>query len=73
MNYCYKIQPEVKISLLRIASEPNRTSYIRTIRTMTSKSKMASKSKMRLKIADPPKNRLKIEPILLKINRREMA
>ncbi len=73
MNYCYKIQAKVKISLLRIASEPNRTSYIRTIRTMTSKSKMASKSKMRLKIADPPKNRLKIEPILLKINRREMA
>ena len=73
MNYCYKIQPEVKISLLRIASEPNRTTYIRTIRTMTSKSKMASKSKMRLKIAMAPKNRLKIEPILLKINRREMV
>jgi len=73
MNYCYKIQPKVKISLLRIASEPNRTSYIRTIRTMTSKSKMASKSKMRLKIADPPKNRLKIDLARLKINRREMV
>lgn len=73
MNYCYKIQPKVKISLLRIASEPNRTAYIRTIRTMHSRSNMASKSKMRLKIAAAPKNRLKIDLARLKINRREMA
>ena len=73
MKYSFRIQPKLGKHLLRIASEPNRTTYIRTIRTMHSKSKFASKSKILLKIANPPKNRLKIEPILLKINGREMA
>ena len=72
-KYTARIQPKLVKHLLRIASEPNRTFNIRTIRTMASKCKMQSKSKMRLKVADPPKNRLKIDQALLKINRREMV
>ena len=72
-KYTARIQPKLVKRLLRIASEPNRTFDIRTIRTMHSKSKTTSKSKMHLKIADLPKNRLKIEPFLLKINGREMV
>jgi hypothetical protein len=73
MKYSFRIQPKLGKRLLRIASKSIRTFNIRTIRAMQSKSKHASKSKILLKIADPPKNHLKIDLARLKINRREMA
>jgi hypothetical protein len=60
-------------SLLRIASEPNRNRTNCSKSAMTSKSKMASKSIIHLKINDSSRNQSKNSRILLKINRDDVV